>query len=157
MGAGELHVVTGALSFTGGSITWRLLSTGRSVRTLTGHPDRPNPFSGRVSVVPFAFDNPRQLIKGLEGAGNLYNLGAPFGRAHRLPARDRDYDNPDQGCRSRRRPETPDLSVTSASEESRLPYFRGKGLIEKAMGRSRLSWAILRPNPSGATSRARTG
>ena len=33
-------VVTGAFSYSGGAIARRLLDAGRSVRTLTGHPDR---------------------------------------------------------------------------------------------------------------------
>jgi NADH dehydrogenase len=37
------------------------------------------------------------------------------------------------------------LSITNASEDSPLPYFRGKGLVEKAIIQSRLSHAILRP------------
>jgi hypothetical protein len=33
------------------------LEQGKRVKTLTGHPDRPNPFGDRVSVAPFNFDN----------------------------------------------------------------------------------------------------
>jgi len=36
-------------------------------------------------------------------------------------------------------------SITNASIDSRLPYFRGKGYVEEAIDRSRLSYAIVRP------------
>ena len=37
------------------------------------------------------------------------------------------------------------VSITGADPTSRLPYFRGKGLVEDALRQSRLSWAIVRP------------
>jgi hypothetical protein len=54
--------VTGAFSYTGRSITHRLLKAGREVRTLTGHPSRPDPFGGKVSVIPCAFDGRRPRL-----------------------------------------------------------------------------------------------
>jgi uncharacterized protein YbjT (DUF2867 family) len=73
MEAPELNVVTGAFGYTGKYITGRLLSVGRGVRTLTGHPNRENPFGEQVSVSPFNFDNPSELVKSLRGATTLYN------------------------------------------------------------------------------------
>ena len=69
----ELNVVTGAFGYSGKYITRRLLSQGKTVRTLTGHAGRPNPFGDRVSVAPFSFDNPGMLTKNLEGAEVLFN------------------------------------------------------------------------------------
>ena len=37
------------------------------------------------------------------------------------------------------------VSITSASDASPLPYFCGKGVLEKVITDSRLSYAILRP------------
>ena len=37
------------------------------------------------------------------------------------------------------------ISIKNADPDSPLPYFRGKGLAEQAVSRSRLSWAIVRP------------
>ena len=37
------------------------------------------------------------------------------------------------------------ISVTNASKDSPLPYFRGKGLPENAIVHSVLSYAIIRP------------
>src|SRR5437660_1892645 len=68
-----MDAVTGAFSYTGRAITRRLLEAGREVRTLTGHPSRPDPFGGKVSVVPYAFDDAAALAAGLRGAEVLYN------------------------------------------------------------------------------------
>ena len=37
------------------------------------------------------------------------------------------------------------ISITNATEDSPLPYFRGKALAERALRESGLSYAILRP------------
>src|SRR3990172_13145165 len=73
METADLSVVTGAFGYTGKYITRRLLAMGKSVRTLTGHPARSNPFGERVSVAPFHFDNPPALTESLRGATTLYN------------------------------------------------------------------------------------
>ena len=73
MDAPELNVVTGAFSYTGKYIARRLLSMGMEVLTLTGHPNRPNPFGDRVSVAPFHFDDRTELAKSLKGAKTLFN------------------------------------------------------------------------------------
>ena len=46
----EVNVITGAFSYTGKYITRRLLAMGKQVRTLTGHPNNPNPFGDAVKV-----------------------------------------------------------------------------------------------------------
>src|SRR2546427_7757986 len=73
MATNEVNVITGAFGYTGKYITRRLLAMGKQVRTLTGHPDNPNPFGEQVCVYPFQFDNPAALVKSLEGATTLYN------------------------------------------------------------------------------------
>jgi NADH dehydrogenase len=37
------------------------------------------------------------------------------------------------------------ISITNADEKSPLPYFRGKGIVERFIQESGLSYAILRP------------
>ena len=37
-----LNIVTGAFGYTGNYIAQRLLALGERVKTITGHPDRPN-------------------------------------------------------------------------------------------------------------------
>ena len=49
--------VTGAFSYSGKYITRRLLERGEEVITLTGHPDRPDPFAGKVKAYPLDFED----------------------------------------------------------------------------------------------------
>lgn len=86
----DVDVVTGAFGYTGRYITERLLGAGRSVRTLTGHPNRPHPFDDRVAVAPLDFDDRRGLIEHLRGAATLYNtywVRFPYGDVRGCPAR----------------------------------------------------------------------
>src|SRR3989339_860124 len=147
MGSAELNVVTGAFSYTGKYVTEKLLSIGERVRTLTAHPNRQNMFSNRVDAFPFNFDNPAELIKTLQGATTLYNTYWV-----RFPYRQITYDkavnntkvliNAAKEAGIRR---IVHISITNASEESPFPYFRGKGILEKAVVHSGLSYAIIRP------------
>ena len=46
----SMDVVTGAFGYTGKYIARRLLDMGIEVKTLTGHPDRTDPFGGAVKA-----------------------------------------------------------------------------------------------------------
>ncbi len=143
----ELSVVTGAFSYTGKYITQKLVTSGVLVKTLTGHPDRPNPFGDSVTVAPFDFENPGRLVESLRGATTLYNTyWVRFSR---------DRTTFDEAFRNTttliRAAEVAGLrrlvhvSITNPSENSRLPYFRGKALLERTISESHLSYAIIRP------------
>ncbi len=67
------HAVTGALGFSGRHLTARLLDGGNEVVNLTNHPDRPDPFAGRVPAAPLDFDRPAGLATALEGVDTLFN------------------------------------------------------------------------------------
>src|SRR5436305_11595251 len=69
----EVNAITGAFSYTGKYITRRLLAQGKEVRTLTGHPNNPNPFGEQVQVHPFNFDQPHKLVESLQSVTTLYN------------------------------------------------------------------------------------
>src|SRR5215813_14243526 len=73
MASSELNAITGAFGYTGKYITQRLLDQGKEVRTLTGHPNNPNPFGEQVQVHPFNFDQPQKLVESLRGVTTLYN------------------------------------------------------------------------------------
>jgi len=142
-----LNVITGAFGYTGRYITRRLLAMGERVRTITGHPGRPNPFGEQVSALPFNFDHPDELTKSLRGATTLYNTyWVRF--SHGQVTFDNAVKNTltlikaagDAGVRR-----LVHVSITNASAESPLPYFKGKGLLEKAIINSGLSYAIIRP------------
>ncbi len=142
-----MNAVTGAFGFTGRSIAHRLLARGEPVRTLTGHPDRPDPFGGRVEVWPLAFDRRATLVQSLEGIRTLYNTywirfergRATFEQAVRNSLAL--FSAAEQAGVQR----VVHLSITGADPGSPLPYFRGKGRVEAALRSSRLSHAIVRP------------
>ncbi len=143
----ELSVVTGALGYTGRYIAGRLLSEGGRVKTLTGHPDRPNPFGDRLEVASLQFDDAGRLAHDLEGASTLYNTyWIRF--AWREVTFEKAVENTrvliraaeDAGVRR-----IVHISISNASSDSPLPYFRGKGLAEEAVSASRMSHAIIRP------------
>jgi uncharacterized protein YbjT (DUF2867 family) len=143
----ELSVVTGAFSYTGKYITRRLLAMGERVKTLTGRPDHENPFGDQVSAAPFNFDHPDQLTGSLQGAITLYNtywVRFPHGQV----TFDKAVENTKILIKAAEEAgvhRIVHISITNPSEESPLPYFRGKALLEKAITHSKLSYAIVRP------------
>jgi NADH dehydrogenase len=146
--AGDLNIVTGAFSYSGKYITQRLLAMGKRVKTLTGHPSRPTPFGDQVSGVPYHFDSPTELVMNLRGATTLYNTYWV-----RFPYRGMTFEKAIENTRTLIRAAEEagihrivQISITHASKDSLLPYFRGKGLVEEAVRCSRLSHAILRPS-----------
>lgn len=139
--------MTGAFGYTGKYITRQLLSMGRRVKTLTGHPNRQNPFGDRVSVALLNFDNQRELAENLRGASILYNtywIRFSYGQVtfDKAIANTKTLIEAAEQAGVRR---IVHISITNASEDSPFPYFRGKGLLEKAIIHSRLSYAIIRP------------
>ena len=143
----ETHVVTGAFGYTGRYITRLLLDAGDDVRTLTGHPDRPNPFKRPIKSSPFNFDDPTALARSLEGADTLFNtywIRFQRGRVnHDLAVRNIQAllrAAAEAGVRS-----VVHISITNASLDSPLPYFRGKAEAEDLVRESPMSHAILRP------------
>lgn len=143
----ELNVVTGAFGYTGKHIARHLLDIGKQVRTITGHPDRDNPFGGRVPAFPFNFDNPAALVKNLRGATTLYNTyWVRFNRGR--VSFDTAVENTRKlisACVDAGVQRIVHVSITNASADSPLPYFRGKGLLETEIIQSGLSYAIIRP------------
>ncbi len=143
----ETNVITGAFSYTGKYITRRLLAMGKQVRTLTGHPDNPNPFGSQVSVYPFNFDKHEELVKSLQGTITLYNtywIRFSHGTVtfEQAVENTKILINAAQEAGIRR---IVHVSITNPSETSRLPYFRGKAMLEQAIKNSTLSYAIIRP------------
>jgi uncharacterized protein YbjT (DUF2867 family) len=143
----EVNVITGAFSYTGKYITRRLLTIGKQVRTLTGHPNNPNPFGDAVRVFPFDFDQPQQLVKSLQGTTTLYNTyWIRF--AHGSMTFDKAVENTKlllQAAEEAGVQRIVHVSITNPAETSRLPYFRGKAMLEQAILHSTLSYAIIRP------------
>ena len=146
MPASEFDVVTGASGYTGRYITRLLLSRGRRVKTLTGHPVRTNLFGDQVESAPFNFDRPDELARSLEGAGTVFNT-----YWIRFPYGGQTFDSAVENTRVMLVAATRagvrrfvHISVTN-STTSPLPYFRGKAMVEAALKESALSYAIIRP------------
>ena len=141
------HVVTGATGYTGRYIAQRLLKDGSEVRSLTGHPDRPNPFGNRVKMLPYNFDDTDALARSLEGADTLFNtywIRVDYGETthERVVEQSRALFAAAEKAGVRR---IVHISITNPDENSPLPYFRGKALVEKALRERNVSRAILRP------------
>ena len=144
---GELSVVTGALGYTGRYIARALLERGARARTLTAHPSQPNPFGERLEIARMDFGSPERLTRRLEGASMLFNT-----YWIRFPYRGMTFETAAENTRTLLRAARKagvrrivHISITGAAENSPLPYFRGKGIVEREIAQSGLSYLILRP------------
>ena len=143
----RVNVVTGAFGYTGRYVTNLLLERGVRVRTLTAHPKRDNSFGGVVEVAPFNFDNPNALARCLEDAEvvfNTYWIRFPYRELTfaRATSNVKALIDAARRCGISR---FVHISITNASADSPLPYFKGKGVVEQHLMDSGLSYAILRP------------
>ncbi len=141
------YAVTGAFSYSGKYITRRLLDRGGQVITLTGHPERPDPFEGRVPVFPLDFTDEPSLVRSLSGVDTFINTyWVRFDRAgNTQPAA---VENTRRLVRAAARAGVKrivHISITKPSAESPLPYFWGKAANEQTVIESGMSYAILRP------------
>jgi NADH dehydrogenase len=143
----DFDVVIGAFSYTGGHIAQALLDRGRCVRTLTRRPDRPSPFGDRVEGRPLDFADETALIASLRGASALYNTyWVRFERG--AVTFDRAIENSRTLMMAAAKAGVRrfvHLSVTHASDQSPIPYYRAKAAAERALTESGLSYAIIRP------------
>jgi len=147
MGEGAINAVTGAFGYTGRYIAKRLLAAGERVVNLTGTPDRPDPFGGRVNTLPLAFEDPDALARCLEGVGTLYNtywVRFTHGGISYSDAIDNTMTLVDAVERAGVR-RLVHISITNPSSDSPLAYFSGKAFIEDYIKATSLSHAIIRP------------
>ncbi|MGE5464097.1 MAG: SDR family oxidoreductase [Syntrophothermus sp.] len=138
--------VTGSFSYSGKYITRRLLERGEEVITLTGHPNRPDPFDGRVKAYPLDFDEASMTrsLQGVEVLVNTYWVRFDKDRNTQPQAVEntRKLVNAAKAAGVRRMVH---ISITNPSAQSHLPYFWGKAANEKAVIDSGMGYAILRP------------
>lgn len=138
--------VTGSFSYSGKHITRRLLERGEQVITLTGHPNRSDPFNGQVKVYPLDFDE-AEMIKSLQGVDVLVNTyWVRFDKGDNTQPRavenTRKLVNAAKSAGVKR---IVHISIANPSADSHLPYYWGKAANEKTVIESGLSYAILRP------------
>jgi len=142
-----LDLVTGAFSYSGAHVAQRLLDRGRTVRTLTFHPGRSHALQGRVQARRYSFDSQRALVEALEGVTTLYNTyWVRFDHGHASFAGAVDNSRA-LFCAARRAgvARIVHVSIANPSLESRLPYYRGKALVELALAESGVPYSIVRP------------
>lgn len=137
------HAVTGAFGYSGSYIARRLLEAGADVITLTNSPRKPN--SPNIPTYPLTFGD--SLVDSLYGVDVLYNTyWVRFN--HQKFNHQSAVENTLQlfeaakiaGVRR-----IVHVSITNPDESSPFEYFRGKGVLERALIASGLSYAILRP------------
>lgn len=139
--------VTGAFSYSGKYITRRLLARGEDVITLTNHPNRPDPFNGKVRAFPMNFANASELTSSLRGVETLVNTyWVRFDKgANTQPAAVENTRRLVDAAVAAGVKRIVHISITNPSADSHLPYFWGKAANEKAVTDSGMSYAILRP------------
>lgn len=141
------YAITGVTGYTGKYIARQLLQGSAEIVNLTGHPQRPNPFGGRVQAAAFDFTNPVHMAGSLEGVDTLFNT-----YWIRFPYRGMTFEKAVENSLAlfeaaklagvRR---VVHVSITNPSLDAYLPYFSGKARLEEALKSSGLSYAILRP------------
>src|SRR5687767_11466590 len=138
--------VTGAFSYSGKYITKRLLARGEEVITLTGHPNHPDPFNGKVKAYPLDFDE-AGMARNLQGVNVLINTyWVRFDKGENTQPRavenTRKLINAAKAAGVKR---VVHISIANPSAASPLPYYWGKAANEKTVMDSGMSYAILRP------------
>ncbi|MBI3167343.1 MAG: NAD(P)H-binding protein [Chloroflexi bacterium] len=139
--------VTGAFSYSGKYITKRLLEKGEDVITLTNHPNRPDPFNGKVKAFPLNFANQAELVENLRGVDvlvNTYWVRFDKGRNTQPKAVENTRALVNAAVKAGVK-RIVHISIANPSADSHLPYYWGKAANEKAVTDSGMSYAILRP------------
>lgn len=138
--------VTGAFSYSGKYIAKRLLDCGEEVITLTGHPNRPDPFGGKIKAYPLDFDEASMArsLQGVDVLVNTYWVRFDQGKntQPRAVGNTRKLVNAAKAAGVKR---VVHISIANPSADSHLPYYWGKAANEEAVMESGLSYAILRP------------
>jgi nucleoside-diphosphate-sugar epimerase len=142
-----IHAVTGALGYTGKSLTEQLLANKIKVRTLTNSQSRHNPFGENLEIRPLAFDNPAQLTESLRGVQVLYNTyWVRFN--HKLFTFDQAVNNTKAlfaAAKEAGVEKIVHVSILHADEADDLRYYYGKHQLEDELKALDLPFAILRP------------
>jgi NADH dehydrogenase len=142
-----VDVVTGAFGYIGRYIAQALLKRGRTVCTITTHPNKPNPFGPAVKAYPYSFDDADALTRTLNGADVLYNT-----YWIRFPYDGQTYESALENTQTLFRcarqagvQRIVHIGVTRASVDSTLPYYRGKATQESMLKESGVPFSIVRP------------
>ncbi|MBN1667949.1 MAG: NAD(P)H-binding protein [Anaerolineales bacterium] len=142
-----MNVVTGSYGYIGKYITRELLEGDAQVKTITTHPNKPNPFGERVVAAPYNFEQPDLLTQSLAGCETLFNTyWVRFDYRQWSFARALEHTKILFRCaKAAGVKKVVHISVTNPAENDALPYYQGKALQEKALRESGLDYAIVRP------------
>ena len=142
-----LHVITGALGYTGKVVAEQLIERAIPLRTLTNSPNRPNPFGDAIDIKPLSFDNPDALAHSLEGAAVLYNTyWVRFN--HKLFTFEQAVTNTKILFEAAKRAgvgRIVHVSILHADEADDLGYYKGKHELEEALVETGIPHSIIRP------------
>jgi uncharacterized protein YbjT (DUF2867 family) len=144
---GPTVVITGALSYTSKYATQLLLDRGYTIRTLTFHTNRENPFGDKVQVFPYDFDRPDRLVETLRGASaliNTYWVRFPRGKST-FEAAVQNTRILIDAAKAAGVKRVVQVSIANPSQGSPLGYYRGKAQLEQIVRESGLAYTILRP------------
>ncbi len=142
-----LQMVTGPFGYTGRYLVRALNAAGLPVAGLTDRRQPAGLAASALRIFPYDFDRPDALTSHLAGVEVLYNTyWVRFDRgATTFDLAVRRTEALLTAARQAGVRRVVHLSVTHASPDSPLPYFRGKGIAERLVRDSGLSYAILRP------------
>jgi NADH dehydrogenase len=138
-------LVTGGSGYIGGAITERLLGRAE-LRSLTSHPGK-NRFGSRVRLFSYNFDRPMEMADAFTGVDvfvNTYYVRFNYKATNfeRAVESTRALISIAQQAQVSR---IVHVSVSNASENSELPYYKNKGRIERIVRESGLDYTILQP------------
>lgn len=142
-----ISVVTGAFGFTGRFIASQLIAENLLVVNMTNHPERQDPFNGKVKCIPFNFDRPAQMVENFKSVDTVYNtywvrfnrVRTTFGQAVA------NVQNMIRAAAEAGVRRFVHISISNPDEHSTSDYFKGKAIMERTLAESGLSYAIIRP------------
>jgi uncharacterized protein YbjT (DUF2867 family) len=138
-------LITGASGFIGGAVADRLIGRAE-IRSLTSHPAK-NRFADRVRSFAYDFTNPAAMADAFRGVDVFVNsYYVRFNHGSWTFERAVDFSRELIAlARAAGVGKIVHVSVSNASEQSDLPYYRNKARIERLVTESGLPFTILRP------------
>ena len=144
--AGRVILVTGATGTQGGAVARELLQRGYQVRGLTRSPDKPRAQALAAlgaRMVPGDFDNPESLAAAMDGVYGVFAVtewrehGVDGEIVHGRALVDAAVEAGVEHFVY--------TSVAGANENTGVPHFDSKYVVEQYLAQSGLTWSVVRP------------
>ena len=140
------NLITGAFSFSGRYIAEELIKLGEPVETMTGHPDKLNPYYKKIKVKSFLFNDFNAMVENFKGVETFYNS-----YWIRFPYKTMSWKQAIincnilfKACKKAGVKKIVHISVTNNSLDSPYSYFKGKAVVEELLKRCGVPYTILR-------------